>query len=74
MIFKIVHFRSGCSLEALLTPILAHFEEVLALKMTPKVAQKVTRNWTQKYTKKVPFLVPKMEGTIFQVASKKLSR
>jgi hypothetical protein len=52
MIFKLVLFRSGSSLGGLLEPILAHFGEVLDAKMPPKVAQKVTRNWSQKYTTK----------------------
>ena len=63
MIFKIVLFRSRSSLGWLLDGLLADFGEVLGSKMNPKVAQKVIRNWTEKYTKNVLILGLKMEGT-----------
>ena len=41
--------------------ILTHFGEVLGSKIIPKVAQKVTRNQTEKYTKNVPSFDFKMK-------------
>ena len=63
MIFKIFLFRSRSSLGWLLQAILAHFGEVLGTKIRRKVAQKVTRNRTETYTKNIPILVHKMSSS-----------
>ena len=62
MIFKFVLFRSLSSLGWLLEAILAHFGKVLVTRIGVKVAQKVTRNRTENYTKNVSIFGPKMES------------